>query len=222
MHGRPGLLAAAVATTLLVTASPAMAAADLSISATHSRGTLLKVEGTNTTVNPATLTLRVTQRRAPIRRRASSPSRTRCPTGLTALINDAPSGAGAVAASGAGWTCVAHDVHALGCAGAGRVLPGHQGDGQDGQHRAGVGDVNAPTVSGGGDADGASASDMIPIVTDACTNGWAASEKIAVRAAGAGDRLGRAERRADRRLHGAGQDLGGGAVRLARRRSSRT
>ena len=63
MSGRPGLLAAAIATTLLVTASPAMAAADLSISATHSRATLLKVEGTNTTVNPATLTLRVVERR---------------------------------------------------------------------------------------------------------------------------------------------------------------
>ena len=38
--------------------------------------------------------------------------------------------------------------------------------------------TNAPTVSGGGDADGATASDVIPIVTDACTNGWAAAEKI--------------------------------------------
>src|SRR4029079_4468709 len=106
MPGRPGLLAAAVATTLLVTASPAMAAADLSISATHSRGTLLKVEGTNTTVNPATLTLKVSN---------AGPDPTSgvvtvgdpLPTGLVALIDDAPSGAGAVAASGSGWTCVA-------------------------------------------------------------------------------------------------------------------
>ncbi len=37
--------------------------------------------------------------------------------------------------------------------------------------------VNAPTVSGGGSS-GATASDAIPIVTDACPNGWGASEKV--------------------------------------------
>ena len=142
MSGRPGLLAAAIATTLLVTASPAMAAADLSISATHSRGTLLKVEGTNTTVNPATLTLRVSNAGADPTAGVVTVADA-LPAGLVALVNDAPSGAGPVAASGAGLDVHGHDLHAVGRAGAGRLLPGHQGDGQDGQHRAGVGGQRA-------------------------------------------------------------------------------
>src|SRR3954451_10689912 len=106
MRGRPGLLAAAGATTRLVTASPAMAAADLSISATHSRGTLLKVEGTNTTVNPATLTLRGSNAGGAPTVGVATVTDV-LPAGLVALVNDAPSGSGPVAASGAGWTCVA-------------------------------------------------------------------------------------------------------------------
>ena len=34
---------------------------------------------------------------------------------------------------------------------------------------------NAPTVAGGGDADGARATDDIPVAADACPNGWPAT-----------------------------------------------
>jgi uncharacterized repeat protein (TIGR01451 family) len=175
MSGRPGLLAAAIATTLLVTASPAMAAADLSISATHSRGTLLKVEGTNTTVNPATLTLRVSNTGA-------DPSAgdvtvtDALPTGLVALVNDAPSGAGPVAASGAGWTCTGTTCTRSDALAPGASYPDIKVTVKT-ANTAPASVVNAPTVSGGGSS-GATASDAIPIVTDACPNGWGASEKV--------------------------------------------
>jgi len=103
MLGR-GLAAAALAT--LFAASPALAAPDLTITATHARATLLRVAGTNTTVNPGTLTLVV-------RNAGADPTSGTVtvadplPTGLTALINDFNAGAGPVAASGTGWTCTA-------------------------------------------------------------------------------------------------------------------
>src|SRR4051795_7371500 len=102
MLGR-GVAAAALAT--LVSASPALAAPDLTISATHARATFLRVAGTNTTVNPGTLTLVV-------RNAGADPTAgvvtvaDPLPTGLTALLNDFNAGAGPVAASGPGWTCV--------------------------------------------------------------------------------------------------------------------
>src|SRR4051812_25398451 len=176
MTGRPGLLAATIAAALLVTAPPAMAAADLSISATHSRGTLLKVEGTNTTVNPATLTLRVSNTGADATSGAVTVADA-LPAGLTALINDAPSGAGPVAASGAGWTCAATTCTRSDALAPSASYPDVKVTVKT-ANTAPASVTNAPSVSGGGDADGASAADAIPIVTDACTNGWAASEKI--------------------------------------------
>ncbi|HEY6892092.1 MAG TPA: polysaccharide deacetylase family protein [Solirubrobacter sp.] len=153
-----------------------MAAADLSISATHSRGTLLKVEGTNTTVNPATLTLKVSNAGADPTSGVVTVADP-LPTGLVALINDAPSGAGAVAASGSGWTCVATTCTRSDALAPGASYPEIKVTVKT-ANTAAASVTNAVTVSGGGDADGASASDVIAIVTDACTNGWAASEKI--------------------------------------------
>ena len=176
MSGRPGLLVAAIATTLLVTASPAMAAADLSISATHSRATLLKVEGTNTTVNPATLTLRVTNTGADPTAGVVTVADA-LPTGLVALVNDAPSGAGPVAASGAGWACAATTCTRSDALAPGAAYPDIKVTVKT-ANTAPASVTNAPTVSGGGDPDGAAASDVIPIVTDGCPNGWAASEKV--------------------------------------------
>src|SRR5262244_4016278 len=102
MSGR-WVAAATTAALLLVAAPAAHAAADLQITATHSRTPLLRVADPNTTVNPAVLTLTVTNAGdAP----ASSASVTdTLPAGLVALINDANAGAGPNAASGSGWTC---------------------------------------------------------------------------------------------------------------------
>ena len=120
MTGRPGLLAAIIAATLLVTASPAMAAADLSISATPRRATLLRGRaehdrlsrdpdpaGPNGGSDPTVGVVTVTDA---------------LPAGLSALMNDAPSGAGPVAASGTGWTRVATTCTRIRCSGAGRRL----------------------------------------------------------------------------------------------------
>ena len=81
------------------------------------------MEGTNTTVNPATLTLRVSNGGADPTAGVVTVADA-LPAGLTALINDAPSGAGAVAASGDGVDVRGDDVHALGRAGAGRLVSG--------------------------------------------------------------------------------------------------
>src|SRR4051795_6284791 len=101
MLGR-GVAAAALAT--LFSASPALAAPDLTITATHARPTLLRVAGTNTTVNPGTLTLVVKNAGADPTAGTVTVADP-LPTGLTALVNDYNAGAGAVAASGTGWTC---------------------------------------------------------------------------------------------------------------------
>src|SRR3954464_8895962 len=99
-----GRVFAAVGAAMLFSASPALAAPDLTLTATHARATFLRVAGTNTTVNPGTLTLVV-------RNAGADPTSGTVtvadplPTGLTALINDFNAGAGPVAASGPGWTC---------------------------------------------------------------------------------------------------------------------
>src|SRR5262245_44073483 len=81
----------------------ALAAPDLTISATHERPTFLRATAPNTTVYAGTLTLTVSSRGA-------DPSdgtvtvTDALPAGLTGLINNPGLGAGPVAASGAGWT----------------------------------------------------------------------------------------------------------------------
>jgi uncharacterized repeat protein (TIGR01451 family) len=90
-----GRMIAAVATAALMLASApaAHAAADLQITATHSRTPLLRVADPNTTVNPAVLTLTVTNAGD-----AAGPSPVSVadtlPAGLAALVNDANAGAG--------------------------------------------------------------------------------------------------------------------------------
>lgn len=171
-----GRVLAAVGVGMLFSASPAPAAADLTISATHSRATLLKVEGTNTTVNPATLTLTVGNAGADPTSGTVTVSDP-LPAGLVALINDAPSGAGPVAASGDGWTCTQTTCTRSDALAPGAAYPPVKVTVKT-ANTAPASVTNTVAVSGGGDADGASASDVIPIVTDACPNGWAASEKV--------------------------------------------
>src|SRR3954471_23783207 len=84
-----GRMVAATATAALLWAAPAAhAAANLQITATHSRTPLLRVADPNTTVNPAVLTLTVTNAGD-----ASGPSPVSVvdtlPAALVALVNDA-------------------------------------------------------------------------------------------------------------------------------------
>src|ERR1700754_4174418 len=173
MFGRV-LAAAALAT--LFSASPALAAPDLTITATHARATLLRVAGTNTTVNPGTLTLVV-------RNGGADPTSgtvtvaNPLPTGLTALINDYNAGAGPVAASGTGWTCVTTTCTRSDALAPGASYPPIKVTVRT-ANTAPASVTNAPTVSGGGDDTPGSASDVIPIVLDACPNGWSPDEKV--------------------------------------------
>src|SRR3954470_12841556 len=171
-----GRVVAAAASGTLFAASPALAAPDLTITATHSRATLLRVAGTNTTVNPGTLTLVV-------RNAGADPTTgtvtvaNPLPTGLTALVNDFNAGAGPVAASGPGWTCVTTTCTRADALAPGAAYPPIKVTVRT-ANTAPDSVTNAPTVSGGGDDTPASASDTIPIVLDACPNGWAPDEHV--------------------------------------------
>src|SRR3954451_2885068 len=114
-----GRMIAAVATAALLVAAPAAhAAADLQITATHSRTPLLRVADPNTTVNPAVLTLTVSNAGDAAGPSPVSVSDT-LPAGLVALVNGANAGAGANAATGSrgtcdGLTCTRRDALAAG------------------------------------------------------------------------------------------------------------
>src|SRR4051812_35308113 len=100
-----GRMIAATATAALLWAAPAAhAAADLQITATHSRTPLLRVADPNTTVNPGVLTLTVSNAgdaAGPSPVSVSDP----LPGGLVALNNAPTGGAGPTAAAGGGWIC---------------------------------------------------------------------------------------------------------------------
>ena len=85
--------------------------------------------------------------------------------------------AGPVAASGPGWTCTGTTCTRGDALAPGDSYPPVKVTVKT-ANTAPASVTNAPTVAGGGDPDGSSASDVIPIVTDACPNGWAASEKV--------------------------------------------
>src|SRR3954447_562609 len=167
-----GRMVAATATAGLLWAAPAAhAAADLQITATHSRTPLLRVADPNTTVNPAVLTLTVTNAGD-----ASGPSPVSVvdtlPAGLVALVNDANAGAGANAASGSGWTCAG-----LTCTRSDALAPGASYPPIKITVRtantAPASVTNTASVAGGG-----SAADVIPVALDACPNGWSPDEHV--------------------------------------------
>src|SRR3954453_1014756 len=118
-----GRLIAAVATAALLVAAPAAhAAADLQITATHSRTPLLRVADPNTTVNPAVLTLTVTNAGDALGQSPVSVTDV-LPAGLAALVNDANAGAGPTGASGAGWGGPARTSSRSGALAAGASYP---------------------------------------------------------------------------------------------------
>src|SRR3954452_3002687 len=117
-----GRLVAAAGFAVLCSASPALAAADLTIGATHAPARFLRVEGTNTTVNPGTLTV-VVRNVGDVASPGPATVSLPLPTGLTALVNDFNAGAGPVAASGAGWTCTATSCTRSDALAAGEAYP---------------------------------------------------------------------------------------------------
>jgi uncharacterized repeat protein (TIGR01451 family) len=171
-----GRFAAAAATAALLWAAPAAhAAADLTVTATHSRSTLLRVAGANTTVNPGTLTLTVSNAGDATDGSTVTVSDT-LPAGLTALINDANAGAGPVAASGAGWACTGTTCTRSDVLPAGASYPPIKVTVKT-ANTAPDSVTNSVTVSGGGSA-AHTATDVIPVVLDACPNGWSPDETV--------------------------------------------
>ena len=167
---RSSLLGAAF---VLLSAAPAAAAPELSLTASHAREPFLRSAPPNTTPHSGTLTLTVRNTGAD----ATGGTVTVAdplPAGLTALINNPALGAGPIAASGPGWTCTGTT-----CTRADALAPGAAYPPVtitvNVANSAATSLTNTPTVSGGGDPDGASATDTIPVVPDACPNGWARS-----------------------------------------------
>jgi peptidoglycan/xylan/chitin deacetylase (PgdA/CDA1 family) len=169
MSGR--LIAAVVTAALLVAAPAAHAAADLQITATHSRTPLLRVADPNTTVNPAVLTLTVSNAGD-----APGPSPVSVsdvlPPGLVALVNDANAGAGPNAASGAGWTCTGLTCTRSDALASGASYPPIKITVRT-ANTAPASVTNTASVTGGG-----TASDEIPVALDACPNGWSPDEHV--------------------------------------------
>ncbi len=156
---------------MLVGAAPAAAAPDLTLTATHARATFLRATAPNATLYTGTLTLTVANA-GPDPTDASTVTVTdTLPAGLSALINNPGAGAGPVAASGTGWTCTGTRCTRADALAAGASYPPITVTVAVASN-AGASLRNAPTVAGGGDAGGGSASDTIGVVADACPNGW--------------------------------------------------
>jgi uncharacterized repeat protein (TIGR01451 family) len=170
MLGR--FVAAAVTAALLGAAPAAHAAADLTITATHARPTLLRVADTNTTVNPGTLTLTVRNAGADPTDGSAVTVADTLPAGLTALVNDANAGAGPVPAAGPGWTCTGTTCTRSDVLAPGASYPPIKITVRT-ANTAPASVTNTATVTGGG-----TASDVIPIALDACPNGWSPDEHV--------------------------------------------
>jgi peptidoglycan/xylan/chitin deacetylase (PgdA/CDA1 family) len=167
MVHRSLLLGAALA---VLSATPAVAAPELTISATHARETFLRSTPPNTTPHSGTLTLTV--RNAGADGTAGTVTVANpLPAGLTALINNPALGAGPVPASGPGWTCAGTT-----CTRADALAPGASYPPititVNVANSAAATLTSTATVSGGGDETPASATDTIPVAADACPNGW--------------------------------------------------
>src|ERR1700754_57765 len=102
---RASRLAVGVGLALLGPAAPAIAAPDLTISATHAAPTFLRATAPNTTVYSGSLTLTVTNRGTDPTDGTAVTVADALPAGLSAMINNPAFDAGPVAASGTGWTC---------------------------------------------------------------------------------------------------------------------
>jgi peptidoglycan/xylan/chitin deacetylase (PgdA/CDA1 family) len=165
----------------LLIAAPAHAAPDLTLSASHARATFLRSQAPNTTLNWGTLTLTVENAGADPTDGSVVTVTETLPAGLTALVNNPGVGAGPTAASGAGWTCTGTTISR--CTRGDVLTPGEKyppivvtvGV----ANTAGALLRNAPTVAGGGDAAGGAAADDIPVVADACPNGWSREARVA-------------------------------------------
>ena len=177
---RLALGAALVALAILAPASSAVAAPDLSVSASHSPGTFLRVDPPNTTVYGASLTLTVRNTGSDPTDGSSVSVTDTLPAGLAALANNPGFGAGPVAASGPGWTCAGTTTST--CTRSDVLGPGASYPPIKITVRVAASAAalltNSATAVGGGDTSSDAASDAIPVQVDACPNGWSSEETV--------------------------------------------
>src|SRR5262245_45611799 len=158
----------------------ALAAPDLTVSATHAAPTFLRATAPNTTVYAGTLTLTVRNDGADPTDGTAVTVTERLPTGLGSLINNPGFGAGPTAASGSGWTCTGTTTST--CTRSDALVPGAAYPPitvtVTVANNAAASLANAPTVSGGGDGSLATGADTIAVAPDACPNGFAAGQNV--------------------------------------------
>src|SRR4051812_46843241 len=184
MRKWPGVAVAVIA---FAVPSPALAAPDLTISATHARPTFLRATAPNTTVYAGTLTLTVANQGADPTDGTAVTVTDALPAGLSALINNPGLGAGPVAASGTGWSCTGTTCNRSDVLAPGASYPPVRITVSVASNAAAT-VTNAPAVSGGGDVTSAttSAPDFIPVTADACPNGWSSEAHVKFNAVDSG------------------------------------
>ena len=202
----------------LLSAAPAQAAPELTLTAAHARDPLLRAQAPNTTLHPAVLTLRVANTGAdPTDGSAVTVTET-LPAGLSALVNHPGAGAGPVAASGPGWTCTGTARRAAAPA-ATRSPPGPPT--RRSRSRSPSAAPPRPRCAAQRRSRAAVTStapaphDDVRVVADACPNGWATSALNPERADGCSllDLVWAAEPFADQAAFEAQVRDGRGAVR---------
>src|SRR3954453_17951086 len=174
---RASRLAIGVGLALLGPAAPAVAAPDLTITATHAAPTLLRATAPNTTVYSGSLTLTVTNRGADPTDGTVVTVADALPAGLTAMINNPAFDAGPGAASGAGGACTGTTCPRSGALAPAATYPPIKVTVAVASNAA-ASLTNAPTVVGGGDGTASAGSDTIPVQADACPNGFEAGQMI--------------------------------------------
>src|SRR3954452_18740857 len=169
---RASQLAVAAGLALLVPVTPAVAAPDLTVSATHDAGTFLRTTAPNTSVYGGTIRLTVSNAGADPTDGTEVRVTDQLPTGLSALTNNPGLGAGPTAASGPGWTCTGTGTSR--CTRSDVLAPGASHPPITVTVRVAPGAwatlANGPSVAGGGDSTPAPAADSIPVAADACPN----------------------------------------------------
>jgi uncharacterized repeat protein (TIGR01451 family) len=178
-----GAASAGMALALLAPMSPASSATagpDLTLSVAHSPGNFQRVNPPNETLYGGTLTLTATNSGAAPTDGTSVTVTDTLPAGLRALVNNPGFHAGAVAASGPGWTCTGSATSR--CTRSDVLGPGDSyppikitvSVASTAAHML----TNSASVAGGGDASLSSGSDTIPVRVDACPNGWSPDNEV--------------------------------------------
>lgn len=177
------ILTLGTALALLVPISPAASATagpDLTLSVEHGPNTFQRVNPPNETLYGGTLTLTATNSgQAPTDGTTVTVTDT-LPAGLRALVNNPGFHAGAVAASGPGWTCTGSRTSS--CTRSDVLAPGDSYPPititVSVANTAAAQLTNSASIAGGGDTSPSSSSDPIPVGVDACPNGWSPDDEV--------------------------------------------